>query len=72
MSRELNEGLEDQTTEVRVRLATLGDKESLRRLLELNGMPRRLAAERSFLITVQGEKVLGALEYRGSSREAYA
>jgi hypothetical protein len=35
------------------------------------GMPRRRAAEKRFLIAVQGEKVWGALEYRVAERSLF-
>ena len=64
MSHERNEGLEGQRAEIRARLAAPEDEDGLRRLLEWNDAPRRLAVEKCFLVAQQGEAVLAALEYR--------
>lgn len=69
MSRERNDGLEGQKTEIRARLAAPEDEDRLRRLLEWNDVPRHLAVEKCFLVAEQGEALPAALEYRvvGSS-----
>ena len=64
MSHERNEGLEGQRREIRARLAVPEDEDSLRRLLEWNNAPRRLAVEKRSLVVQQGEAVLAALEYQ--------
>nr|MDP9475848.1 hypothetical protein [Actinomycetota bacterium] len=50
--------------ETGVRRASSGDEAALRDLLDLDGMPRWLAAEERFLVLERGGDLLAALEYR--------